>query len=247
MKFYSLKEKSYSILENLCEKHFQNVKISFIIIDRKLDNSYTLPFNLDEENSVIIIPYISKPSLIINQLKIIDIDFEKGEYVHTKNKLKLDIKSYKIFNIKDFKSLIDYIDVETGKILGSAFSYKITNGFLTIITTIELFLLNKIELEKKYKQIFEYVINEYNKLTDLSQKSRKFKDKLIIEHLFNGNPFPILISQFEENQIGKKEFWSKWEKLESFTKMFSKKVLISTINKLIKFEFLKEDEKDYII
>lgn len=246
MKIYSLKDKKYNILVKFCENLFQDIDINILIIDSKLDNSYATPFNIIELNSIITIPYISQTSLIIKGLKIIDFNYKDGEFVNSRENLKLDITTYKIFKLENYKSIIDYIDVQTGKIVGSAFSYKIINGILTIITTIELFLLNKIELEKKYKLIFECIISEYKELIDLDLKSKDINDKLKIEYIFNGNPLPILISQFEENQIRKKEFWSRWEKLENLTNLFSKKVLISTIKKLKHLDFLKEQDDFYI-
>ena len=210
MKIYSLKDKKYSILVKFCENLFQDIDINILIIDSKLDNSYTTPFNIKELNSLIILPYISQTSLIINELKIIDFNYKDGEFVNSRDNLKLDITIYKIFKLENYKSIIDYIDVQTGKIVGSAFSYKISNGILTILTTIELFLLNKIELEKKYKLIFDCIISEYKELIDLDKKSKVINNKLKIEYIFNGNPLPILISQFEENQIRKKDFWSRW-------------------------------------
>lgn len=246
IKIYSLKDKKYNIFRDFCENLFQKVDINILIIDGKLNNSYNIPFNIIKANSLIVIPYMSYSSIIIKGLEIIEINSKNGEFINSISNLKQDFISYKILKLQNYKSTIDYIDVQTGKIVGSAFSYKISNGILIIITTIELFLLNKIELEKKYKLIFEYIISEYKELIDLDQKSKDINDKLKIEYIFNGNPLPILISQFKENQIRKKEFWSIWEKLENLTNLFSKKVLISTINKLKQLDFLKEQDDFYI-
>jgi len=247
MRIYSIKNKKYNIFVEFCESIFQEIDINLIIVESQMENSNLPPINLVEYNSLIIIPYGFNSFSLIEDFKLIDIIPKDGEFINTLNNSKIDVTPFKIFNINKFKSLIDYINIQSGKIEGSIFSYKIYKNVLTIITTIELFLLNKIELEAKFREIFKNIIGAYKELKELDQETKKIKEQLKIEYIFNGNPLPILLSQFDSNQIGKKEFWSKWEKLESLTKMFSEKVLKSTINKLSKFELLKEDEKNYII
>lgn len=246
MKIYSLKKKKYIIFREFCENIFQDIDINLLIIDTKLDNYYFPPINIRDLNSLIVIPYLSDGSIILDRLKLIDINPKVGEFIGSVNNLKHDIITYKILKIDDYISIIDYVNIHTGRIEGSIISYRIHSGVLTIITTIELFLLSQIELDKRYKAIFTQIKNKYKELLDLNKKSKEINDKLKIEYLLNGNPLPILISQFEDNQINKKSLWSKWEKLDSLTNLFSKEILISTINKLKNFAFLKEQDDFYI-
>ena len=199
MKLFSLKNKQYQILRKFCEEIFYNFDINLIIIDSNLSDTFTPPINIKQVNSIIVIPYISKPIPFLNKLKIFDINLDDGDFKELSNNIIIDVTAYKIIKLKDFRSLIDFINIRTGKVEGSVLSFKISNGVLTVLTTIELFLLKKVKLETIYKQIFVYIKKIYEDEQDLKKKIKEINDKLKIEHLFNGNPLPILISKFEEN------------------------------------------------
>ena len=188
MKLFSLKNKQYQILRKFCEEIFYNFDINLIIIDSNLSDTFTPPINIKQVNSIIVIPYISKPIPFLNKLKIFDINLDDGDFKELSNNIIIDVTAYKIIKLKDFRSLIDFINIRTGKVEGSVLSFKISNGVLTVLTTIELFLLKKVKLETIYKQIFVYIKKIYEDEQDLKKKIKEINDKLKIKHILNDNP-----------------------------------------------------------